>query len=242
MATYKRYRKDSPVSYALGITLTFELLRFRPETVNRVFIHSEMKQGETLEKLYRLCAEAQVEIVQGNKIFNVLSQKENCYVIGEFQKYKGVLDAQSSHIVLVNPSNAGNMGTIMRSALGFGLNQLAVIRPAVDAFEPKVVRASMGAIFSTEFVYFDSFEEYQERFGERELYPFMLNAEKHLYEVHPEGVFSLIFGNEATGLPDAFSQVGTSVIIPHSHQIDSLNLPIAASIAMYEATKQFFTL
>ena len=49
MAGYKRYRKDSPVSYALGITLTFELLRFQPDKVTRVYIHSGMKEGETLD-------------------------------------------------------------------------------------------------------------------------------------------------------------------------------------------------
>lgn len=240
MAVYKRYRKNFPVSYALGITLTMELLHFRSATVTRVFVHSEMKQGETLDKLCELCTKANVEIVRTDKIFHVLSQKENCYVIGEFQKFQGVLDANRSHIVLVNPSNAGNMGTIMRSALGFGLNQMAIVRPAVDAFDPKVVRASMGAIFSTEFQYFDDFAEYQEQFGDREFFPFMLDAKKNLYDIEPKDKFSLIFGNEASGLPEEYSGIGTSVVIPHSHQIDSLNLPIAASIAMYEATKGEF--
>lgn len=240
MAGYKRYRKDSDVSYALGITLTFELLKFKPEHVTRVFIHSAMKEGETLEQLSELCREHRIEMLYTDKIFHILSQKENCYVIGEFRKFSCTLSKDASHIVLVNPSNAGNMGTIMRSALGFGLSQMAVIRPAVDAFDPKVIRASMGAFFSTEFVYYDSFEEYRERFGERELYPFMLQAKMSLHEISPTGVFSLIFGNEATGLPEAFLDVGTTVIIPHTDRIDSLNLPIAASIAMYEATKGGF--
>ena len=43
---------------------------------------------------------------------------------------------------------------------------------------------------------------------------------------------------EATGLPAEFANIGTSVVIPHSERIDSLNLPIAASSAMYEATKK----
>ena len=238
MATYKRYRKEDQVSYSLGITLTFELLKFKKESVTRVFIHSGMKKGDTLDKLTLLCKEANVEMVYTDKICHVLSQKENCYVIGEFHKFTSKLSTQRNHIVLVNPSNAGNMGTIMRSALGFGMNQMAIIRPAVDAFDPKVVRASMGAIFSTDFVYFDSFEEYQKVYGERELYPFMLDAKCSLHDVRPKGRFSLIFGNEATGLPAEFSKIGQSVIIPHSNRIDSLNLPIAASIAMYEATKK----
>lgn len=236
MATYKRYRKDGPVSYSLGITLTFELLTCKPEVATKVFIHSSMKEGDTLEKLKALCQKHGVEMVYTDKIFHVLSQKENCYVIGEFQKFDSELPVEASHIVLVNPSNAGNMGTIMRSALGFGFEHMAIIRPAVDAFDPKVVRASMGSIFSTKFAYFDSFDEYQERYGDRELYPFMLDARKALHEVKTGERFSLIFGNEATGLPPEFAKIGTSVIIPHSDRIDSLNLPIAASIAMYATT------
>ena len=240
MATYKRYRKEDSVSYSLGITLTFELLKFKTEYVNKVYIHSAMKQGDTLEKIKKLCESAGIQNEYNDKIFNVLSQKENCYVIGEFRKFEGKLDKEKPHIVLVNPSNAGNMGTIMRSALGFGLNNMAIIRQAVDAYDPKVVRASMGAIFSTNFVYYDSFDDYLSEAGERELYPFMLDAKVSLHDVRPAGNFSLIFGNEATGLPHEFASIGTSVIIPHSNRIDSLNLPIAASIAMYEATKGMF--
>lgn len=235
MAGFKRYRKDDPVSYSLGITLTFELLRYKTEYVNTVYVHSTMKEGDTYNKLRTICREAGIPIRQTDKIFHVLSQKENCYVIGEFRKFPGKLEKEASHIVLVSPSNAGNMGTIMRSALGFELNQMAIVRPAVDAFDPKVVRASMGAVFSTEFQYFDSFDEYLEQFGQRELYPFMLQAQITLPEISPSGTYSLIFGNEATGLPEEFLDIGTSVIIPHSKRIDSLNLPIAASIAMYAA-------
>ena len=235
MAGFKRYRKDDPVSYSLGITLTFELLRYKTEYVNTVYVHSTMKEGDTYNKLRTICREAGIPIRQTDKIFHVLSQKENCYVIGEFRKFPGKLEKDASHIVLVSPSNAGNMGTIMRSALGFELNQMAIVWPAVDAFDPKVVRASMGAVFSTEFQYFDSFDEYLEQFGQRELYPFMLQAQITLPEISPSGTYSLIFGNEATGLPEEFLDIGTSVIIPHSKRIDSLNLPIAASIAMYAA-------
>ena len=235
MAGFKRYRKDDPVSYSLGITLTFELLRYKTEYVNTVYVHSTMKEGDTYNKLRTICREAGIPIRQTDKIFHVLSQKENCYVIGEFRKFPGKLEKDASHIVLVSPSNAGNMGTIMRSALGFELNQMAIVRPAVDAFDPKVVRASMGAVFSTEFQYVDSFDEYLEQFGQRELYPFMLQAQITLPEISPSGTYSLIFGNEATGLPEEFLDIGTSVIIPHSKRIDSLNLPIAASIAMYAA-------
>ncbi len=237
MAAVKKYRKENENSYALGITLTFEMLKFKAEYAQRVYIHSQLNQNETYFKLIDLCNEKSVEIVYNDKVFNVLSQKENCYCIGEFKKFYMEPDNDKSHIVLVNPSNAGNIGTIIRSALGFGLNNIAIVRPAVDVFDPKAVRASMGSVFSSNLYYYDTFEEYQSTYSDREFFPFMLQAKKSLKEFSCDGKFSLIFGNEAAGLGDEFLNVGTPLIIRHSDKIDSLNLPIAASIAMYESTK-----
>ena len=58
--------------------------------------------------------------------------------------------------------------------------------------------------------------------------------------MNTRGRYSLVFGNEATGLPEEFANTGTPVVIPHLKGIDSLNLPVAAGIAMYEATKACF--
>ena len=60
---------------------------------------------------------------------------------------------------------------------------------------------------------------------------------RRFYGISP-GDTLLILGNEASGLPDAFAQMGVSTLIPHSHQIDSLNLAIAAGIGMYAFTRR----
>lgn len=65
--------------------------------------------------------------------------------------------------MLHHPSDSGNLGTILRTALGFGLKNIAIIRPAVDSDDPRVVRASMGAAFSLNIRHFDSFEQYSVR-------------------------------------------------------------------------------
>lgn len=236
----KRYSREDEVSYALGITLTFELLKFSPECATRVFIHSKMEKGDAYSKLEGLCRQLRVPMEFSDKPFNILSQKENCFCIGEFRKFSKPVDKTANHVVLHNPSNAGNMGTIMRSAAGFGITNLVIITPAVDHFDPKTVRASMGALFHLNISVYSSFEDYEKEMGKRSMYPFMLKAKKKLSELEVEKPYSLIFGNEATGLPDSFLEKGTSVIITHSNRIDSLNLPIAASIALYEATKKDF--
>ena len=71
------------------------------------------------------------------------------------------------------------------------------------------------------------------------MYPFMLKGSVGLdqLERNKGELYSLVFGNEATGLPDEFLQEGQSVRIRHTDNIDSLNLSLAAGIAIYEFTK-----
>ena len=71
------------------------------------------------------------------------------------------------------------------------------------------------------------------------MYPFMLKGAVPLQELQRDRkeTFSLIFGNEATGLPDSFSEIGQSVVIRHTDRIDSLNLALATGIGIYEFTK-----
>jgi len=168
-----------------------------------------------------------------------LRDKDNCLMIGIFEKYEDFLEEKENHIVLINPSDMGNMGTILRTAMGFGMKNIAVIEPCADYFNPKVVRSSMGACFQTNIQRFESFEAYKKEFGLRNIYPFMLKGAVDLqeYNIDKGKCFSLVFGNEATGLPDEFSKEGQSIRIRHTDCIDSLNLSMAVGIALYEFTK-----
>ena len=98
----------------------------------------------------------------------------------------------------------------------------------------------MGALARVRIEVFDSFGVYEKRFPENNLYPFMLDGSTILQNTEIKSPFSLIMGNEATGLPAEFGSVGQPVRIEHTGAIDSLNLPIAASIGLYEATKSRF--
>lgn len=229
------------VSYTLGATLTYELLKCSPERITRVFISSSSRDEGGIHEILTECRKRRIEIVESDKAFNILSPKGNCFVIAEFRKVNDRI-GKGNHLVLVNPSDAGNLGTIVRTATGFGLTEIAIVRQAVDFYDPRVIRATMGAAFHVKVEYFDTIDEYRKRFPENHLYAFMLQASRPLPEVvmAKEKPFSLIFGNEATGLPDSFADFTQAVIIKHSGNIDSLNLPMAAGIAMYEFTKDYW--
>lgn len=231
---FEKYRNSFDYSYTLGITLTIELLLKHPNDVLVVYYSSDFS-GDGKDKVDELTKNHKIETIVSDKFFNIVASKENVYCIGVFKKFKSDINKDNNHIVLVNPSNAGNLGTILRTACGFGMKDIAIIKPCVDIFDPKTVRASMGALFNVNFKLYDTFSDYEHE-HQRNYYPFMLKAKTKLNETNFIKPFSLIFGNEATGLPDNFLEYN-SVIIAHSHEIDSLNLPIACSIAIYEATK-----
>ncbi len=236
---YKRYNDKAEYSYCFGPFPTFELIENRPQEAIEVLYHSQTSEA-IREKLQRICQDQGIPCEQNDKVIQRIRDKENCLVIGVFKKHESVLSMDRPHVVLVNPSDMGNLGTIIRTAVGFGIPDLAIIRPGAAICHPKTVRASMGSLFRLNFQYFDSFAEYKRAYGEdRKMYPFMLKGSVGLDQLQrDEGeLYSLIFGNEATGLPDEFLGEGQSVRIRHTDNIDSLNLSLAAGIAIYEFTK-----
>ena len=92
----------------------------------------------------------------------------------------------------------------------------------------------MGAIFHANVQYFANINEFLQLFPTHSRYSFMLKGAHNFDKTEIKAPFSLIFGNEASGLPDEYAELATSVKIPQTSEIDSFSLPIAASIAMYE--------
>ena len=135
----------------------------------------------------------------------------------------------------------GNVGTILRTALGFGVEDVALIRPCVDLFDPRVVRASMGSMFSLRLRVYDDFARYRADYPAHALYPFMLDGSCSLPEALAGPVperYVLVFGNEGSGLPGEFAGMGQPVRIPSNDRIDSLNLAVAAAIGIYGFTQR----
>jgi TrmH family RNA methyltransferase len=228
----KRYNKALDYSYTFGMYPTIELLRVRPETVVKVITHSRLS-GEEGSGIINVLAEKHgIPLECNDRLINRLSPKDICYVVGVFKKYYPEL-SKGNHVVLVNPGNSGNLGTIIRSMLAFDFKDLAVIRPAVDIFHPDAVRASMGALFSVNFRLFDDIESYRERFDTHNLYLFMTEGQGALDETSFSPPYSLVFGSEPSGLPGRYQELGSNVRIAQSGRVDSLNLAISASIVLH---------
>lgn len=231
-----KYDKKSSTSYSVGMFATIELLKNRPESVVGVYYSSKIKVNEKVQEVFDFCKKNSIPLLERTKFVESIAGKENVFLLGEFKKTIGRLEA-GNHLVLVNPSDMGNMGTIVRTALGFGIKNIAIIKPCVDYYDPKVIRASQGAVFNINIQLFDSFDDYAKMFNNK-CYMFCLNGDIYLQDIKEKSEpYSLVFGNEATGLPDEVISQGVKVKIRQSEDIDSFNLAISVAMALYEFNK-----
>ncbi len=139
-------------------------------------------------------------------------------------------------IYLWEVNDPGNLGTILRTALWFNVKQVILSPNAVDPFSPKVVRASMGAIFRINLrreIAFEALLATARQTG------FSLTAidleglDITQARLNPEAI--LCFGSETHGLPDFIKQkVDNIITIPKLGQGDSLNLGVSAGIVLKE--------
>ncbi len=234
MLSFECYRRDLDYSYAPGLFPSLECMTKRPELARRLLIAGKGQDSDGVKKLTALAEEKRIRIEMADKALSRISGKENCFAAAVFTKFRDTLRNDLRHVVLHHPGDSGNIGTILRTALGFGMEDIALIRPCADVFDPRTVRASMGSLFRLRLHVYDSFEEYRAEFPERPLYPFMLDASVPLGEIREiPSACSLIFGNEGSGLPGEFAALGQPVRIESSDKVDSLNLAVAAGIGIY---------
>lgn len=124
----------------------------------------------------------------------------------------------------------GNVGTILRSAQAFGASSVALGPGSADPFGPRSVRASMGAVFGVALARVAGIAELP---GRR--VALVAGLGRPLCEVSLENV-SLLIGAERAGLPDGVVAAADEIAsIPI--QTHSVNAAMAATIALYEATR-----
>jgi TrmH family RNA methyltransferase len=146
------------------------------------------------------------------------------------------LDLAAVGLVLVADriADPGNLGTILRSAEAAGVDGVVLTAGSVDPFNPKVVRASAGALFRVPVL--EAGLASVRAAGLR-----TIGTSSHRGCAHVDadltGRIALVVGNEARGLPDD-AQVDEWVTIRHHGRAESLNVAMAATVLCFEAARQ----
>ncbi|HET9601973.1 MAG TPA: RNA methyltransferase [Acidimicrobiales bacterium] len=132
-------------------------------------------------------------------------------------------------------ADPGNLGTVLRTAEAAGVDAVVLTPDTVDATNPKVVRASAGALFHVPLV--DQVELGELRALGLRVLGTSSRAGTPYTETDFTGRVAIAVGNEARGLPDD-APVDGWVTIPHAGRAESLNAAMAAAVVCFEAARQ----
>ena len=142
-------------------------------------------------------------------------------------------------LILENLQDPGNLGTILISlplALLLGLSM-----DSVDIYNPKTIRATMGAVYRMPFFYVEDLKVFLPELEQREIRTYAAHLQgKNCYDEEDyKGGTAFLIGNEGNGLTEELSsKADVWVRIPMHGKLESLNAAVAASILMYEVCRQ----
>ena len=137
-------------------------------------------------------------------------------------------------LLLDRVQDPGNMGTLLRTALWYGVEHIGLVKGSVDVFNPKVVQASMGALAHVQCVEKSAEEwvEWSASKGRRLLVADMDGTPAA--EMNWTAKDILVLGNEGQGCDDAFKAVGDKVTLPgNAAKMESLNVAISGATLLY---------
>ena len=143
-------------------------------------------------------------------------------------------------VVLAGLQDPGNLGTILRSAEAFGAHGVISLPGTVSAWNQKAMRASAGSVFRLP-VIAAGVDECFSRLHEAGINVLTTAAEGALAAdaVDFSGATALVIGNEGNGVPREIAvRANGSVTIPCPGPVESLNASVAASVLLYEASRQ----
>jgi len=153
------------------------------------------------------------------------------------------------HLLVVafdRPSNHGNLGTIIRSCDALGADGLVITGHAVDLYDTRTIRASVGSLFSLPVIRLSSYRDlavWRDKIAAQlkgtQIVGTSAKAEVDVAEVDLTGPTVLVIGNETVGLSNNYRAICQQMVrIPMSGAASSLNVANAASILLYEARRQ----
>jgi TrmH family RNA methyltransferase len=143
-------------------------------------------------------------------------------------------------VVLAGLQDPGNLGTILRSAEAFGADGVLSLPGTVSAWNPKAVRASAGSVFRIPLIAANAEEGLARlRVAGVTIWTTAVQGAEPADSVDLAGPVALVIGNEGNGVAeDVAAEADGAVTIPCPGPVESLNAAVAASVLLYEASRQ----
>jgi RNA methyltransferase, TrmH family len=143
-------------------------------------------------------------------------------------------------VVLAGLQDPGNLGTVLRSAEAFGANGVVSLPGTVSAWNAKAVRASAGSVFRVPILEADADDCFLRlREAKVRILTTALRGATPVADADLREPVAFLVGNEGNGVPDDIAaQAQGAVTIPCPGPVESLNAAVAASVLLYETSRQ----
>ena len=240
----RKARDEEKVFLVEGIRMFREmpLEILREVYVSETFYRKERKTAEQVLAGSRIMPEVLSDTVFGYVSDTRTPQGVLCVARQPERKLKETAAGKRPHIVVLEHlQDPGNLGTILRTAEGAGVTGIVMDRECVDIYNPKTIRSTMGSVYRMPFCYVE------------DLHGAVLELKEmgiHIYAAHLAGQqdydeedysvpCAFLIGNEGNGLTEETAELADTYIrIPMEGQVESLNAAVAASVLMFEASRQ----
>ena len=143
-------------------------------------------------------------------------------------------------VVLESVEKPGNLGAVLRSADAARADAVIICDPLTDLYNPNLIRASIGAVFTVPTVAASSEEVIPWLQAQHiQILTARLQDSSLYYDCDMRRGTALVMGTESTGLTDRWRQAASAHIrIPMLGRLDSLNVSVSAAILLFEAVRQ----
>jgi len=246
--TDKKYRDAEGLFRIDGVKLYAEAVKSRIKT-DYTFI-AQSKRDKLISALANELdsADGTVIFVSDEVLSKLTDEAAPQGIVAFAKKFElapiGVTDGNFRAMYLSQLRDPGNLGTVIRTAYGFGIDRVYISADCADIYSPKVIRAAMGTVFRQSISVVKDEAEFAEMMKDADctLYAAALRRDaKKLGAFNiPERVCFAI-GNEGHGLSESFidSSAGT-VFIPMAEGCESLNAASAATVIIWEMQRNSF--
>jgi len=235
-----KVRNEENVFVVEGLRMFIEVPE---ERVEKIYVSETFynKKGQELDLRNK-----PVEIL-ADHVFKHVSDTQTpqgilCVVKQKKYDLNEVLNLPNPHfVVLDNLQDPGNLGTIVRTAEAAGVDAVFMSKDCVDIYNPKTIRSTMGSIYRVPTIYIEDTLKLLKQFQEKNIksYAAHLEGENSYDKENYQSGTAILIGNEGNGLREELADnADVWVRIPMHGQVESLNAAIAASVFMFEVSRQ----
>lgn len=243
-----RIRNEEGLFLAEGVKMFEEapLSRLREVYITEAIL-PRVEQRIALCRQQGIFVEQVTEQVMG-KISDTRTPQGVLFVMEQFSySLEEILDRAGSRqegmraplfLLVEDIQDPGNLGTMMRTGEGAGVDGILLSRSTVDMYNPKTIRATMGSLYRVPFLYVDDLKETVAALQSRgiRIYAAHLEGKKYYDEVDLSGGCGFLIGNEGGGLSKEIADCADVCLkIPMEGQLESLNAAVAAALLLYQA-------